>query len=51
MKIFSLISVLEAYSLPNAAPVFCAMVSINVRYKLFIPGSLNCEAIVPNTGI
>ncbi|GAL73267.1 hypothetical protein JCM19302_169 [Jejuia pallidilutea] len=34
----------------NAAPVFSTSTSITALYKVFIPGSLNCEAIVPKTG-
>ena len=34
----------------RSASVFSTIFCMSARYRLFIPGSLNCEAIVPNTG-
>jgi len=34
----------------RGAPVRSTTTSITLRYRAFVPGSLNCEAMVPKTG-
>ena len=49
-NIFSLDSSVLSKWLCNLAFVFSTMAVITAPYNRFIPGSLNCEAIVPKTG-
>jgi hypothetical protein len=52
MYIFSLISSLGwKVQISASAPCFLTTISISDLYMVLVPGSLNCEAIVPNTGM